>query len=296
MKLLKQISFFSLLLMLTFAACNKEDDPEPEPEPPKPTSSIEFQNGKTTLDFPAEAEIDVQITFKAEKKIARVYYKEPQPTGNHIERDITLKMGPNHDQMAMDQTEVVYYFQVSAAKLNALMANQTKAVYTFMVDDKENKTVSATFTVNKKEGTYLSKEVTNGELYHIAGDLKGAWDLEHDTKVGLTSAPGTMFMMNTDADGAPFTGSWKSNPANACRFVKAASNFDYAHATEEAAKGVYNSGTPSMAVLNPAANDIYVAMKDNVYYVIRVISVDPNYSTGTGSNHGQLKFTYRKKP
>jgi hypothetical protein len=294
MKAKKLLSLLMMFSLLGIYSCSKDE--EPEPEPPKVNSSINFENDKTSMEFPLENEIDMTITFKAEKKIARVYYQEPQPNGTHIERDITIRMGPNHDEMAMDKAEAVYYFQVTAAKLNSLMANQTKAEYTFTVEDKEKQKVSATFTITKEEGTYLSKEVTNGELYHIAGDLAGAWDLEHDTKVGLSGAPGTKFMMNTDAAGSTFTGSWKSDPANACRFVKAPANFDYAHATEEAAKGVYNAGTPSPAVNNPKANDMYVAMQNNNYYVIRIISVDPTYSTGTGAEHGQLKFSYKKKP
>jgi hypothetical protein len=295
MKTKKLLAFLIMFGLLGIYSCDKDDE-EPEPAPPPVNSSISFENDKTSMEFPLESEIDMTITFKAEKKIARVYYQEPQPNGTHIERDITIRMGPNHDEMALDKAEAVYYFQVPANKLNSLMANQTKAEYTFTVEDKEKQKVSATFTVTKKEGTYLSKEVTNGELYHIAGNLAGAWDLEHDTKVGLTAAPGTMFMMNTDADGATFTGSWKSNPANACRFVKAPANFDYAHATEEAAKGVYNAGTPSPAVNNPQANEMYVAMQNNNYYVIMIINVDPSFSSGTGTNHGQLKFRYRKKP
>jgi len=293
MKHLKLISLLLFIATVTLYSCGKEE--EPAPDPPKPKMTIEFQGDKTSIEYPSESKIDVQITFKAEKNIARVYYQQPQPDGKHIEKDITTKMGPNHGDMALDQAQAVYYFQVSDAELNTLMAHLTKAVYTFTFDDKEGNKTSANFTVNKTQGTFLTKEITNGELYHYSGNLGGGWDLENDTRVTTSAAPSTMYMMNTDGSGSAFTGSWKSNPANACKFVKASSNFDYDHATEEAASGAYNAGTPSTNVNNPQANDIYIAMRNNTYYVIMILNVDPTYSSGTGSNTGQMTFKYKKK-
>ncbi|RLD63036.1 MAG: hypothetical protein DRI84_10165 [Bacteroidetes bacterium] len=293
---MKHLKFLSLLLLIaavTFSSCEKEED-EPIPDPPKPKMTIDFQGDKIAIVYPTESSIDVQITFKAEKNIARAYYQQPQIGGTYIERDITIRMGPNHDIMALDQPEAVYYFQVSDGELNNLMANLTQAVYTFTFEDKEGNKTSSNFTITKDQGTYLTKEVTSGELYHILGDLGGAWDLENDTRVTTSAAPSTMYMVNTDA--STFTGSWKSNPANACKFVKASSNFDYAHATEEAATAAFNSGTQSTSMANPQANDIYIAMKNNVYYVIRILNVDPTYSSGTGAHDGQMTFSYKKKP
>jgi hypothetical protein len=293
MKTLKLLPLLLLILGLTISACKKDDDPEPEP--PKPNMSVEFAGGQNSITYPSQTNIDVQIVFKAEKLIKRVYYKEPQANGSHIERDITIRMGPNHDIMAMDKAEATYYFQRSDAEINALMSSQTKAYFEFTVEDKEGNKESAKFTITKTSGTFLTKEITNGELYHYAGTLAGGWDLENDTKVGTSAAPSTMYMMNTDGSGSTFTASWKSNPANATKFVKASSNFDYAHATEEAASSEYNSGTPSTSVSSPQNGEMYIAMKNNVYYVIKVLNVDPNYSAGTGANTGQLKFSYKKK-
>ena len=294
MKHLKLLSLLLFIATVTLYSCGKEEE-EPTPEPPKPKMSISFQGDKIAIDYPTESSIDVQVTFKAEKNIARVYYQQPQPDGKYIERDITIKMGPNHSDMALDKPEAVYYFQVSDGELNTLMAHLTKAVYTFTFEDKNGDKVSSNFTVNKTQATYLTKEITNGELYHYSGTLGGGWDLKNDTRVTTSAAPSTMYMMNTDASSAAFTGSWKSNPANTCKFVKASSSFDYAHATEEAATSAFNAGTPSISVSNPVANDMYIAMLNNTYYVIKIKNVDPTYSSGTGSHTGQMTFSYKKK-
>lgn len=293
MKHLKLLTLLLFVFALTIVSCEKEEDP-PIPDPPKPVMTIEFQGDKTSITYPSESTIDVQITFKAEKDIARVYYQQPQAGGTYIEKDITLKMGPNHTDMALNKPEAVYYFQVNAGELNTLMATLTTAVYTFTFKDSEDNETSADFTIKKESGTYLTKEITNGELYHIAGSLGGGWDLDNDTRVTTSGAPNTMFMTNTDV--STFTGSWKSNPANACKFVKASSSFNYTTATEEAASGAFNAGSQSTSVTNPQANDMYIAMKNNVYYVIKILNVDPTYSSGTGSNAGQMTFSYKKKP
>jgi len=135
MKHLKLVSLLLFIATVTLYSCGKEEE-DPTPEPPKPKMSISFQGDKIAIDYPTENNIDVQVTFKAEKNIARVYYQQPQPDGKYIERDITIKMGPNHSDMALDKPEAVYYFQVSDGELNTLMAHLTKAVYTFTFEDK----------------------------------------------------------------------------------------------------------------------------------------------------------------
>ena len=293
MKTLKLLSLFLLIAGLTFTSCKKDEDTEP----PKPNLTIKFPGGVTSIEFPAQNTIDVLIEFAAEVNIKRVYLSEPQPTGDPVERDLTDNMGPNGDELVLDKPNAVYYFKVTAAKLLGVMATNASVDYVFYVEDKEGNVVSAKFTVTKKAGTYLTKEVTIGELYHVTGDVSGAWDLEHDTYVALTSAPSTIFMTNTDAAGAAFTGGWKSNPANATKFVKTGSSFDYVNATEEAAIVAYNLGTPSASISAPAVNDLYVAMRMNVYYVIKIIEVDPTFSPGTGAGDpGVMKFHYKKKP
>lgn len=292
MKTLRLLSMFLLIAGLTFSSCKKEE----EPEPPKPSLTIDFPSGVTTIEYPAVSSIDVVIQFAAEVNIKRVYMDEPQATGGSVERDITDDMGPNGDELVFDKPNATYYFKVNAAKLVTIMATRTKAEYVFHVEDKQGNVESATFTVNKKAGTYLTKEIKISELYHVQGSVSGGWDLEHDTYVSLSSAPGTIYMVNTDAAGAAFTASWKSNPANATKFAKANSNFDYTNATEEAAKAAYLTGNPSVSISSPAVGDLYIAMKNEVYYVIKITVIDPLFSPGAGTGDpGLMKFHYKKK-
>jgi len=293
MKTLKTFSLLLLIMGLTLSACKKEDTPDPEP--PKPDMSVEFEGGLNSINYPSQNTIDIKVSFKSEKNIARVFYQKPLANGGHVEKDITMKMGPNHKDKALDKNDAVYYFQVSAGALNAIMLNQNSAYYEFTVQDKEGNKESAKFTIKKAEGTYLTTEITTGEIYHNAGQLTGGWDLENDSKLASSAVPATIYMLNTDVAGAPFTGSWKSSTVNGTKFVKLSTGFDYVHATEEAASAEYNAGSPSVSVSNPQVGEMYVAMRSNTYYVIKITYLEPNYSAGTGSNTGQLKFNYKKK-
>ena len=291
MKTLKLLSVFLLIAGLTFVSCKKDEDP------PKPNLTIKFPGGVTAIEYPAVTSIDVVIEFAAEAKIKRIYLSEPQAVGGSVERDITDNMGTGGNELVLGKTSSTYYFKVSQTKLLGVMASHTTAKYIFNIEDQEGNTESSTFTVTKKAGTYLTKEITTSELYHVTGSVSGAWDLEHDTYVSLASAPSTLYMINTDAAGATFTGSWKSNPANATKFVKAASGFDYTNATEEAAKAAYALGSPSNSISNPAVDEIFIAMRNSVYYVIKITTIDPTFSPGTGTGDaGVMKFHYRKKP
>lgn len=164
---------------------------------------------------------------------------------------------------------------------------------TFKCTDNKGESTTVTANIDVTETTVstpFDNEVTSGTFYHIAGLLHGAYDMDGDATVSSSGAASTKSMINNDAAGSAFTGSWTSG--NSTNYVQTTTA--YADVDQETAASIYSAGSPTTDVASPSAGDVYVAMKGSTYYVIEILTVEPSYSTGTGGNTGRITFKYKK--
>lgn len=98
-------------------------------------------------------------------------------------------------------------------------------------------------------------------------------------------------MINTDVAGQAFTGKWTSG--NDTKYFKL-NTYNYETALAMPAMRAFNAETASIDVAAPAANDIYIALKGDKYFVVKVTAVLPTFDTGTGGNKGKIEFSYKK--
>ena len=160
----------------------------------------------------------------------------------------------------------------------------------FNVTDNNSKGMEKIFTITKKSVAGFA-QTKNGMFYHIAGLLQGAWDLDGDALVAAAGSASAKSMKNTDLAGIAFTGSWTSD--NSTTFVKS-NTYTYASANPTTAAATFTAGSATGSVTNPEVNDIYIAKKSSTYYVIKILTVDPAFNTGTGGNTGKITFEYKK--
>ena len=166
--------------------------------------------------------------------------------------------------------------------------NFDKIEYKFWVTDKEGLISDITFTVTENTPFANSKD---GYFFHIAGLLHGAYDLENDMTVGQTGAAANKHMINTDEAGATFTGKWTSG--NETKYFKM-NSYDYTAGLAMVAMRAFDAAAASIDVSAPAANDIFIALKGDKYFVVKVTNVLPTFDTGTGGNKGKIEFSYKK--
>ena len=270
-----------------FTSCKKDEETVADP-------TISFQGGTTSLVFTGANSIDVNVTFAAEGKIESVSLNGPSLTSPGTKTtDITNKMGTTHTDNGRNQTSVIYLFQVSSTDLIAAFVNHTSLTYTFTVNDQQPVSTTGTFTVTMQSSGTPFTLTKSGQFYHVAGLLKGAYDLDGDAEVSEGGTASTKSMKNTDLAGNAFTGSWSSDAANGTQYVKD-NTYNYTNATVESATSAYTAGTASATVTNPAADDVYIGKKGTTYYVIKITAVEPTYSTNTGANTGRITFGYKK--
>jgi hypothetical protein len=279
---MKKIKFLALMMLagsLVFTSCTKDDDDDDAAASALP--SVTFQGGNNSLDFDGSAGIDVNVDFTAEAKVSTFKLTF---LGDSL-FDLTSTYS--------NETSGTYRFQRTVAQITAdLAASQGTVEYVFTLVDKDQNARNATYTVTTgSQGTAFATEILTGNFWHVEGPNQGAYDLDGDATVSSTGSATTKSMINTDpADASAtssFTGSW--NSGNGTEFVKA-NSFDYANATVEAATSAY-TGTTSGTVTNPAVNDVYIAKKGSIYYVIKITELTPDASK---TNAGQIKFSYKK--
>ncbi len=274
MKKLLAISLIVLAGASIFTSCSK-DETTPAPE-------ISVTNNKT--EYIVSGTVDTTITFnvvvKAEGEISSfTIMKTVGSTGNTYGNPTGFA----------GKTEYTYNFEETFGP------NDTYPItFTFKVVDKEDQEASISVTIKKANApvnTPFATEYTDGVFYHIAGLLHGAYNLDGHTTVAASGAAADKSMKNTDAAGSPFTGSWESDPANGTQYVKTTTA--YADIYQENAATLYAAGTPSATVTNPQQGDVYIGKKGTKYYVIEILSVEPNFDQGTGGNKGRITFKYK---
>ncbi len=275
MKKLFAISLIILAGAAIFTSC-KKDETVPAPEISVTNNKVEYNitaTADTTITFnvnvTAEGEID-QFTIK--KTVGTTTTSYGNPTG------------------FSGKTSYVYNFQETFTSTDTYPIS-----FTFKVVDKEGQDASITVTIKKinvPTNTPFDTEYTDGVFYHIAGLLHGAYNLDGHTTVAASGPAAEKSMKNTDAAGSPFTGSWVSETANGTQYVKVTGT-TYANIYKENVATLYAAGTPSASVTNPQAGNVYIGKKGTKYYVIEILSVEPNFDQNTGYNKGRITFKYK---
>jgi hypothetical protein len=275
---MKKLSFLALMLFAiaaVFTNCST-DDSVPGPD-------ITFANGisSTDIDFSVSDPFTVSIvtTVTAEGEIKTLTVVKKDATGSRTPITIT---GSYSGKATFSETFVLEFASSDNFPFQIV----------FNVTDKNGKGKEKIYSVTKKTASGFTYTKT-GQFYHIEGLLKGAYDLDGDAEVAAAGTASAKSMKNTDAAGVAFTGSWTSDAANGTQFVKS-NTYDYANATVASATTAYAAGSASATVTNPAANDIYIAKKNTTYYVIKILTLDPAFNTGTGGNTGKITFEYKK--
>lgn len=173
-------------------------------------------------------------------------------------------------------------------------SNEGTYTYELTVTDKDDVTGSVSITITVEE-TVVSTPFTStetGQFYHVGGSLKGAYSLVTDEEKSSGDPDTDKSMINNDAAGATFTGSFTSGDGT--MYVKAATSFDYDNATVESATAAYAAGTASTTVTDPAANDVYIALNGSTYMVVKITAVDATDDTCGCLNTGKISISYKK--
>lgn len=275
---MKKFAFLSIFLLFAagfFTNCSKDATTIAGP-------TIAFANNKisTEIDFsvpPDPFDVLIAVTIQAEGKIDALTIKKQDFNGASIFITPTVKYS--------GETSYTETFTISCASTEAY---PLKII--FSITDKDAKGMEKTYTITKKTSSGFAF-TKSGMFYHIEGLLQGAYDLDGDALVAAGGASSTKSMKNVDVAGNAFTGSWTSD--NGTLFVKAL-GYPYTTANATSAATAYAAGSALTSVTAPADNDIYIAKKGATYYAIKVLTVDPAFSTGTGNNTGKITFEYKK--
>lgn len=189
--------------------------------------------------------------------------------------------------------QTTFTYQFSQEFTQSAFSGLSRMEYVFTIVDWTGKEIKDTLRVKR---ILKFETVNNGFMYHILAPETGAWDLDEDKARSSSEQHTYKSMVNDDAKGS-FTGKWKATipvkNGNGTTFVKA-NDYDYEDATAYEAHQAYTAGTPSTVVTAPAVNDIYIARRENTYYVIKITNIDATAGTSTSGNKGKIEFEYKK--
>jgi hypothetical protein len=291
---MKKIKFLALMMMagaLVFTSCKKDDETIPAP-----TISLSGSDNQE-LDFTNQDSLQVvmSVSVKADGKVETFSIKEKKVVDANNSTSTAYDASTTDDFKG--ETSKTYYFDKWFHQSDFVGLQSIN--YEFNLTDKEGQSASKVLVIKEKQNsqeTPFATEKTTGSFWHIHGQKPGAYDLDGDAEVSSTGDPSTKSMINTDpatdaSVPSGFTGSWESG--NNTEFVKD-NNYDYDNATVEGATAAYAAGTASGTVTNPAVGDIYIAKKGNIYYVIKITSLNPEEDDNAKNNNGQIKFSYKK--
>lgn len=189
--------------------------------------------------------------------------------------------------------QTAFTYQFSQEFTQVAFSGLSKMEFVFTLVDWTGKQIKDTLEVKR---ILKFETVKNGYMYHILAPETGAWDLDEDKARSASEQYTYKSMVNDDAGGS-FTGKWKATipvkNGNGTQFVKA-NSYDYEGATVYEAHQAYTAGTPSTVVSAPAVNDIYIARRENTYYVIKITNIDATAGSSTLGNKGKIEFEYKK--
>ena len=285
---MKKIKFLALMMVagaLVFTSCKKDDEAIPAP-------TVSFSGASSyEVALTDSTRIVFNADVAAEGKVDAFTVTRTTVVG-------TTETSGSPEDVSAAKGETAYTYNFDEVFYPADFAGIDKILYVFKVTDKEGQSVSKTLTItleSANQETPFTTEVLTGNFWHTEGPNHGAYNLDTDETVTTYQGgvPSTQSMRNTDpasdaSDPSSFTGSWDSG--NGTEFVKDTS-YDYATATIEGATTAYAAGNASGTVTNPAVDDVYIAKKGSIYYVIKITAVTPEAAK---NNNGQIKFSYKK--
>lgn len=288
---MKNLKLFALgLLGASVMLTSCEDDEE---ESLGPVLNVTLNNQSTGGDVTVEPGSPLVFYWDARKGDTDLETFRVSNQGANSVNPIPTSIQGNSFPYDIGNADDEQYLDTIA--FNAGM-NQGVTTYDFEVTDRDGNTESVSFDVTVEDaGTPMATEVSDA-FFHIGGSLEGAYDLVAETTRSVGDADSDKDMVNTDAAGDPFTGSWEAGQGNSTMFVKD-NSFNYANATVEAAEMAYNNGNASSSVDNPANGDIYIARLrgGSDYAVINVTDVDPSNNDCNCGNTGKISFDFKKE-
>ena len=156
MKKISFITLFAAVIGMTIMSSCKKDTTYANP-------TVSFQGGNTSMVYPTDTAIDVNVTFAADGKIESVTLLGPSLTGaGTTTTTITDKMGTSGSDNAKGTTSATYLFKVSSVDLAAAFVNHTTLTYTFTVTDQQSSSTTGTYTVTMTPiNTYTGISLTS---------------------------------------------------------------------------------------------------------------------------------------
>lgn len=246
----------------------------------------EFISGDATVD--AGSDISFRLTAA-----------ENEVSGSNLRRLTINRVFNNTPQLVLDT-------MISGSSFGPLTINTTARTeagdenFIFEVTDKDDEIGRVSLVITTTVTTPFVEET--GVIYHIKGQLQGAYDLQLGMLRSATENDDIKDMINVDCnpDGSTrtFSGSWEAG--NGTMFKMASANFDYDNANAQNTQFDYTvtqlAVAPTAGINNPQAGDVYLfnLRGNNVYGAIRITSVEPDFSTGTGANRGRMNFTFKR--
>lgn len=289
-KPIKYIAMLAIAGLVVFSSC-QQDDPDPIiPDGPVVTFSgvdgtslavnfAEHENHTFSISFTVEVDAPGEI---AEFKMIRTKLNGD----TNVDEDVF-----DYTSSHINKTTTTYEFTGALDFLHFVNEGFDAVDFQFIVKDKNDKVGELIFTVTDATVFPQSKE---GKFYHIEGPAHGAYNLDGDATVGKDGDAAIKSMINTDAQGVAFTGKWTTG--NNTLYHKVSYNFDAGLVRE--ARLMFNEANAVTAVDAPAVNDVYIAKKADVYYVIKITAITPGAIPPGGSettaNKGEIQFSYKK--
>ncbi len=277
LKRMKTNKFLTLLVVgltavTAFIGCSKDDV---SPTDAKPAISVTSPTNNSSVA--TGTNIDLTFTASSNNELRTVTVKRKVAGGS----DVTI--------LNKTISNNITSFSYDSTFVSGPIGTE---IYTITVLDKKDLSETKTITVNITDGFGVEK---SGFFYHIEGSLKGAYDLVADVTRGSTEANAEKDMVNSDAGGSPFTGSWSVGTGNATTYVKVV-GFDYTNATSPSAIAAYNNGAKLSTVAAPVSGDVYIAKLRNgtTYAIILIDAVSASNNECSCNNTGKLTFKYKK--
>jgi hypothetical protein len=288
---MKHLKFIVMMLVAAniafVSSCKKDDESDDPAGAQNPSISLAGDGGFVATDMTLEPgtvfKVKVTASENATSKKNLVNFRAARKVAGIKSTEIDSSFSEKTFQIEMEFT---------ASTL------ETTDVWSFTITDKDGKSASATFTITTESPvttTPLATEVLDGKFYHVAGSLRGAYDLVGKVMKSASDPDTDKDLKNTDAAATAFTGS--STAGNGTTFVKD-NSIDYAGTTtEEAIASAFAGGTASGTITNPAAGDKYIAKLrgGDDYVLIQILTVDPADNTCSCSNTGVMTFKYKGK-
>ena len=291
MKTLKKLVFAFALPLLAGAAmvsCSNDDNDSGNTKP-----TLVFESGSGLVAVDTAVNPNAQLNF-------RVIATQNSDTKKKLRNLTVTRVFDNTPTVVLDSN-------LSESTINidvAVTANAAagKENFIFSVTDKDGVTTTKTIII-----TTIGLEVRNGDINHIAGRCRGAFNLISVVDVASSGSADVKDLINTDQAGEDtFTGSF--NATNGTMFRLALGTFNYNTASEASIAQAYNVAAvpgvnpgPSARVSNPAAGNVYLVNLRGTgrFAAIRVIANTPGEddncaaNDAVAANKGELTFEYK---